>query len=37
MEFLQAEAEREIPLWMSGQVAIDNIETHLKQLRQITI
>lgn len=37
MEFLRAEAEREIPLWMSEQVAIDTIYTLLKQLRQITI
>ena len=37
MEFLAAEADREVPLWMSDQMDINAIETLLKQIRQLTI
>jgi len=30
MEFLHAEAEKEFPLWIIGQVDVEKIETHLK-------
>lgn len=37
MDFLAAEADREVPLWMSDHLDINAIETSLKKVRQATI
>lgn len=37
MDFLSAEAELEVPMWMSDSFDIDAIETSLKKVRQATI